>query len=91
MAGIAFVQNLAIRQLLPAYEINFIGADISPAEREFNLKHFRRGAIFLDESDEEIVRRIGEAVTAARAKLKPKRLTLDQLIGQSPDLLCLTS
>ncbi|MBI3737118.1 response regulator, partial [Candidatus Sumerlaeota bacterium] len=82
MAGIAFLQNLHLRQILHEYEVCFVGTEISPAEEEYNRKISGCDPIRLDTPPEEVVKRIAERIRAARAKYKPKRHTLDELKAQ---------
>lgn len=86
MAGIAFVQNLALRQMLKEYEVCFVGNEASEAETEFNRKNFAREPIRMDQPPEAIVREIAEVIRAAWPKWKKKKHTLAEIQAQDDKL-----
>lgn len=82
MAGIAFLHNLHLRQILHEQAVCFFGPEISASEAEYNFKMSGREPIILGDSDEDVLKKIAFEIVAARRKWRKKRHAIEEIAAQ---------
>lgn len=87
MDGIAFGQTLALQKMAELQEIAFIGTRFYDVDVNYSRNHFHRGTIELDGNEETIMSKLGDAAKAARARLRPKQFSIEQLNSEEVERL----
>jgi CheY-like chemotaxis protein len=85
--GVAFGQTLLLQKLSGVQQIAFIGTRFYEIDFKYSRQHFQREVIDLDAARATIAHLVGAAVKAARARLRPKRFTFEQIKAEEIERL----